>query len=97
MDFSHFLNYEEVKKNGKTYIKFVKSLVEIEPKLVTFHFGNLFNGDKVLGDNINAVLNDNWKEVFTDMSKDLNETINQIIMNLLNGFFAKVSIEEAFD
>ncbi|KAH0820768.1 hypothetical protein GEV33_002023 [Tenebrio molitor] len=60
------LGYEEVKKKGKTYMKFVKSEVKITPGKIHFNFNNLFNGDKTLGDNINQLLNDNWA---VDMDK----------------------------
>jgi hypothetical protein len=92
-----FLKYEEVKKNGKTYMHFVDSKLKMEPEKVTFRFDNLFNGDKALGDNINAVLNDNSKEVFADMKEAYVETVNQILIGLINRFFGKLSIEEAFD
>ncbi|XP_068900213.1 protein takeout-like isoform X2 [Tenebrio molitor] len=97
MKILNILSFEEVRKSGKTHIKFVKSELEMDPSLVHYNFENLFNGDKVLSDNINGVLNDNWKEVFDEMKKDYTETVNRILIGLLNGFFAKVSIEEAFD
>jgi hypothetical protein len=97
MEILNILSFEEVRKSGKTHIKFVKSELEMDPSLVHYNFENLFNGDKVLSDNINGVLNDNWKEVFDEMKKDYTETVNRILIGLMNGFFAKVSIEEAFD
>jgi hypothetical protein len=91
------LGYEEVKKKGKTYMKFVKSEVKITPGKIHFNFNNLFNGDKTLGDNINQVLNDNWAVVYEDIEDSYTELVNRIWIRLLNGFFSKVSIEEAFD
>ncbi|CAH1382301.1 unnamed protein product, partial [Tenebrio molitor] len=91
------LDYEEVKKKGKTYIKFVKSEMKMIPGKIHFNFDNLFNGDKTLGDNINQVLNDNWAVVYEDIEDSYTELVNRIWLSLLNGFFSKVSIEEAFD
>lgn len=91
------LNYEEFVKNGKTYIKFVNSELDIDPSLVTYNFENLFNGDGSLGNNVNQVLNENWNEVFTDVKSEYIEVVNKILINLMNNFFARVSIEEAFD
>jgi hypothetical protein len=91
------LDYEEVKKKGKTYIKFVKSEMKMTPEKIHFRFDNLFNGDKTLGDNINQVLNDNWAVVYEDIEDSYTELVNRIWLSLLNGFFSKVSIEEAFD
>ncbi|EFA04828.1 protein takeout [Tribolium castaneum] len=91
------LHYDEVKNNGKTYMKFTKSELDIEPDFVSFNFENLFNGDKALGDNVNKVLNENWRDVFHDVKDDHIQVVNKILLSLMNNFFAKVSIEEAFD
>jgi hypothetical protein len=90
-------NYEEKMKKGKTHIKIISSKVNLDPELVSYNFENLFNGDKQLGGNINRVLNDNWKEVFDDVKDGYVEVINRILVQLLNNFFSKVSLEEAFD
>ncbi|KAH0812333.1 hypothetical protein GEV33_010458 [Tenebrio molitor] len=90
-------NYEEKMKKGKTHIKIISSKVNLDPELVSYNFENLFNGDKQLGDNINRVINDNWKEVFDDVKDGYVEVINRILVQLLNNFFSKVSLEEAFD
>ncbi|XP_044260355.1 protein takeout-like [Tribolium madens] len=91
------LHYEEISNNGKTYLKFTKSDLDIEPDFVNFNFENLFNGDKALGDNINKVLNENWQDVYHDLKDDHIQVLNKILLNLMNNFFAKVSVEEAFD
>ncbi|XP_044260354.1 protein takeout-like [Tribolium madens] len=91
------LHYEETKKKNKTFIKIVSSEISMDPGHVSYKLDNLFNGDKVLGDNINQVLNDNWKEVFDDVKAGYIEIIQAIVTSLLNNFFSKVSIEEAFD
>ncbi|RZC37203.1 JHBP domain containing protein [Asbolus verrucosus] len=91
------LGYEEVKRRDKTHIRFVSSKLDIDPSLMSFEFENLFDGERELGDNINKVLNDNWKEVFADVKNDYIELVNQILLGLMNKFFDKVSLEEAFD
>jgi hypothetical protein len=94
---SGLFDYEEKMKKGKTFIKFVSSKVNVDPELATFNFENLFDGDKQLGDNINRVINDNWKEVFDDVKDGYIDVVNRILLQLLNNFFSKVSLEEAFD
>ncbi|XP_064214568.1 uncharacterized protein LOC659327 [Tribolium castaneum] len=97
VDVTSKLYFEEIKKRNKTFIKIVRSDIDMNPGHVSYKFDNLFNGDKVLGDNINQVLNDNWKEVFEDVKSGYIEIIKTIVTSLLNNFFSKVSIEEAFD
>uniref|UniRef100_A0A182YT30 Hemolymph juvenile hormone binding protein n=1 Tax=Anopheles stephensi TaxID=30069 RepID=A0A182YT30_ANOST len=48
----HELIGELVERNGEQYMHIRKYLVHFEPKLVTFQFGNLFNGDERLGTSI---------------------------------------------
>jgi hypothetical protein len=94
---SALFDYEEKMKKGKTFIKIISSNVSMDPEFVSYNFENLFNGDKQLGDNINRVLNDNWKQVFDEVKDDYIEVINRILVQLLNNFFSKVSLEDAFD
>ncbi|XP_044261043.1 protein takeout-like [Tribolium madens] len=97
LDVDLVFHFEEYKKNDKTFIKITSNELKLEPGHVTFNFDNLFDGDKRLGDNINHVLNDNWKEVFDDVKAGYIEVISQILMTLFTNFFAKVSLEEALD
>ncbi|XP_044260826.1 protein takeout-like [Tribolium madens] len=90
-------NFEEVQKKGKTFMNFKTFTFSFNPDFVSFDFENLFNGDKQLGDNINKVLNENYKEVFADVQKGYEEGFGLVIKNILNNLFAKVSMEEAFD
>ncbi|KAH0808233.1 hypothetical protein GEV33_014558 [Tenebrio molitor] len=89
--------YEEVKKKGKTHMKFVSGKGTFKPSSIVFHFDNLFNGDKLLGDEINRVVNENWKLLFEDIEDTFLDAMTKILINILNNFFSKVSIEEAFD
>lgn len=86
-----------MKKKGKTFIHFNTYTFGFNPEYVHFDFENLFNGDKQLGDNINKVLNENYKEVFSDVQKGYEEGLGLVIEHILNNLFAKVSEEEAFD
>jgi hypothetical protein len=50
-----------------------------------------------MGDNVNQVLNDNWREVFDDVIQDYIEVFNKILIAVFNNLFSKVSLEDAFD
>ncbi|KAH0815653.1 hypothetical protein GEV33_007138 [Tenebrio molitor] len=89
--------YEEFKKKDKTFVKVISSSLTLDPELVSFNFENLFNGDKKLGDNVNQVLNDNWREIFDDVIQDYIEVFNKILIAVFNNLFSKVSLEDAFD
>ena len=92
---TNLFKYQEIKKKNKTYINFLSGELTMDPELVTFNFRNRV--DRRLSDNLNPVLNENWKEIFDDVKSSYAEVINQIVLNLLNKFFSKLSLEEALD
>jgi hypothetical protein len=94
---SGLFDYEEETKEGKTFINFVSSKIDVDPELASFRFENLFDGDKQLGEHFNRVINDNWKGIFDEIKDDYVDVVNRILVQLLNNFFSKVSLEEAFD
>lgn len=51
------------------------------------YFGNLFNGDKALGDNMNLFLNDNWREIFDELRVSVEGAFANIFKNLVNQVF----------
>ncbi|KAJ3650895.1 hypothetical protein Zmor_016970 [Zophobas morio] len=91
------LDYEQVKKNGKTFMHGTSIKLDLDPETISYHFENLFNGDKQLGDNINAVLNENSKEVFQDVKSGYENGIAMVLLQIINNLFSKLSMEEAFD
>ncbi|KAJ3618215.1 hypothetical protein MTP99_006236 [Tenebrio molitor] len=54
-------------------------------------------GKYILGEQINTVINENRKVFYEDMEETFEEVVMQIVINMVNKFFAKVLIEEAFD
>ncbi|KAH0809714.1 hypothetical protein GEV33_013075 [Tenebrio molitor] len=81
------MQYEEVKKKGKKYMKFVSGKGTFKPSSIVFHFDNLFNGDMLLGDEINRVVNENWKLLFEDIEDTFLDAMTKILINILNHFF----------
>jgi hypothetical protein len=69
----------------------------IEPQRLHFKLDNLFNGDKTLGDNINQVMNDNWKEVYGDVKSSYEEAFGKIFASVFDNLLARVPIAELFN
>lgn len=88
---------EVYKKNGKKHWKVESVTLSTEPQHVQFQFDNLFNGDKTLGDNINKVMNDNWKVVFEDLNPNYSEAFGTIGKSVFNNLLEKVSTSELFN
>lgn len=51
-------------------------------------FGNLFNGDKVLGETTNRFLNDNWQDIFNEIKGSIFDAFSLITQTMLNNMFA---------
>ncbi|CAH1176474.1 unnamed protein product [Phaedon cochleariae] len=92
-------DYQLIKKaDGKQYfdVDNLKTNIICKVGHTHYHFGNLFGGNKVLGDNFNQVLNDNEKELEETAGASNNEIINAIVSTIFNSFFRTISYDEMF-
>ncbi|XP_026480097.1 circadian clock-controlled protein-like [Ctenocephalides felis] len=87
---------KRTERKGKSYMKLDQFGVKFEPKRVSMHFDNLFNGDKVLGDNLNMFINENWPELFKEIRPALEESLAQIFLEITNRVFNKVPADEVY-
>jgi hypothetical protein len=93
----HQFDFEEYEKKGKKYLKVVNSSLSIDPEWITFKFDNLYDGDQVLGDNVNLVMNDNWREIFADAQPSIEEGFTLVFSYLFNNLLSRVPLSELFD
>lgn len=63
---------------------------------IIYKLDNLYKGDKLLGDSTNLFLNENWKEIFPEVSGSIFDAFSQIIGNILRQVFAKVPYKDLF-
>lgn len=63
---------------------------------IIYKLDNLYKGDKALGDSTNLFLNENWKEIFPEVSGSIFDAFSQIIGNVVRQVFAKVPYKELF-
>ncbi|KAL3270456.1 hypothetical protein HHI36_021003 [Cryptolaemus montrouzieri] len=94
--FSYGLDYKIGEKRGKRFMQVIKDDIKIEPKGVNFNFDNLFGGDKILGDQVNKFLNENWREIMEELTPSVNEVIRALIRRITGYILQKVPIEEIF-
>lgn len=57
---------------------------------------NLFNGDKALGDNMNKFLNENWKEIFTELKPSIEEAFSAIFEVYSKRILERVQFKNLF-
>lgn len=90
------LTGDVVDKKGTKYLKLLKVEVEANPTIVKYHFDNLFNGDKTLGDEMNKVLNENWKEVFSSIKDAYIKIQEGLFFNIGSQVLNKIPYDELF-
>jgi hypothetical protein len=84
------------KADGETYINITDYKINFKPKKVTYYFGNLFNGDKMLGQNMNMIMNQNWKAVFTGLVPEYEKFFGERFQKIANDVFGNVPMKEIF-
>ncbi|KAL3270740.1 hypothetical protein HHI36_021265 [Cryptolaemus montrouzieri] len=89
-------NIETYKKKDQSYIRGTQGKMVVRIQRATYKFDNLFNGDKILGDNINNVLNENWREVYEEVAPGYGDVYSAAFMNIMNKIFSKVPLPELF-
>lgn len=83
-------------KNGKEFIQTEKFRLDFDTAKFSLHFSNLFNGDKALGDNMNTFLNENWRDILTELKPSITSALEQILEAIVNRIFAKVPYNELY-
>lgn len=70
--------------------------VDAKPTRVLFNFENLFNGDKALGDSMNAFLNENWKLLYDELLPDMQRALAVNFLEVVTKIFAKYPYAKFF-
>lgn len=83
-------------EDGETYLNITDYKIKFKPKLVTFDFENLFNGDQFIGKKINKSMKRNWKAVFDALVPEFERIFSEKIKNLSNNVFQKVPMKTIF-
>uniref|UniRef100_A0A1B0BD96 Haemolymph juvenile hormone binding protein n=1 Tax=Glossina palpalis gambiensis TaxID=67801 RepID=A0A1B0BD96_9MUSC len=84
-------------KDGDVYMKLKDFHLHIDPQSFIYHFDNLFNGDKALGDNMNKFLNDNWKEIFSELKVSMEKEFGAVVGKVISQVFTKLPYAKYFE
>lgn len=83
-------------KNGKKYIQTKNYKLDFDTSRMHVHFGNLFNGNKELSDDVNWFLNENWRIIFLDLKPVIIFAVEEISKSVINRIFLKLPYEEIY-
>lgn len=95
-DYTILFDGKAIERKNKKYLKAENTKLTFTISKLIFNLGNLYNGDKLLGDGTNLFLNENWSDVFNEINKSVFDAFSQIIENVLNNIFQKVPYDDLF-
>ncbi|XP_034251699.1 protein takeout-like [Thrips palmi] len=80
MKISYDIDWNLVKKaNGKEYLDVTNPMLTLlDLGHLSMKFERIFNGDKLLGDNLNTFLNENWKDLAKEFGPGVADAIGQV-------------------
>ncbi|XP_050543635.1 protein takeout-like isoform X2 [Daktulosphaira vitifoliae] len=82
--FSYEYDYKlEKKANNRDYTVITKSDLRFNATGMVLKLENLFNGDKLLGDNMNLFLNENWKDLLKEFGPTIGNALGTVMKNTL--------------
>ncbi|GFG38868.1 hypothetical protein Cfor_02175 [Coptotermes formosanus] len=71
-------------RDGVRYHVSKNQRVVLTPSGARYSMSNLFNGDKLLGNQMNDFINENWKDIYKSMSPAITEAFAQVIGSIVN-------------
>ncbi|BES99279.1 JHBP [Nesidiocoris tenuis] len=84
------IKFHQEAKKGKNYIQIKEIDLNPQASLLEMQFDGLFNGDKLLGDNMNMFLNENWKEIFSELKVAVSKGFSTAYKNVGNRILSKI-------
>ncbi|XP_076255830.1 circadian clock-controlled protein daywake-like [Rhynchophorus ferrugineus] len=96
MNLKIVLTLEEYIRDGTQYYKIKSIILDMPISRLSGHFDNLFNGNKLLGDNFNRLLNDEWEVIYNDIKRPLEEAYEDQFKMYIQKFLDQVPAKELF-
>ncbi|XP_022191316.2 protein takeout-like [Nilaparvata lugens] len=91
----------DIVMNGRYLQKMKKQHFNVQESNVTLsiggaqlYFGNLFNGNKELGDATNVFINKNWKEIIDEIKPVIEDSVASLVKSFISPIFDNFSIDQ---
>lgn len=84
MKINYNIKWDIVKRSGREFIDVRDAKTDLQDiGFMSMRFENLFNGDAVLGPNMNQFLNENWKDLAKEFGPGVAEAIGEVFKLVL--------------
>ncbi|XP_003703683.1 take-out-like carrier protein [Megachile rotundata] len=90
------IHCEKYQKNGETYLRVKKFDVKFSPSRVTLRFENLFDGDTLLGEQMNNFINQNSDLLFKELQAPYEETFGLVFAKISNEIYSRIPFNKIF-
>ncbi|KAL3271588.1 hypothetical protein HHI36_022063 [Cryptolaemus montrouzieri] len=90
------IDLEMFTKDNEEYVRGTRGMFDINPENCFFKFDNILDGNQQIGDNINQVLNDNWRAIVDELRLEYGESIGTTIVNIVNKIFEEIPLKYIF-
>ncbi|KAK7866330.1 hypothetical protein R5R35_003260 [Gryllus longicercus] len=91
------INGERHMKKNRDHMKVKEFTFKVtNADKLEMQFDNLFNGDKTLGTSINNLVNENWKEIWSQLLPPLEEIFGYTFKEYSRRIFDKVALDDVF-
>ncbi|XP_049799195.1 protein takeout-like isoform X1 [Schistocerca nitens] len=87
---------EPLEREGEVYWDIKNFTVKMDVGKIYIQFGNLFNGDKLLGDNMNKFLNENKDLLVEDLKPEMELALAATEMDVARRLFSNVPYNSVF-
>lgn len=93
----YYEHWQLVPKNGEMYLT-RDNLTTTSKTPTGFHIQltNLFNGNKLLGDQMNEFLNENWRDAYNELSPTIFKIISEILVSVVSRISSVVPYDNIF-
>ncbi|XP_050438619.1 protein takeout-like [Adelges cooleyi] len=80
------IQFQKITKDGEYFLEPLHLSKTISVSRIHFHFYNLFNGNRILGDTVNNLMNQNWEEMLDDFKPTIMKLFDQVFMGYIKTF-----------
>lgn len=82
--------------DGLEYVRFTRLPLKINIDVFKLHLDNLFNGDRILGDVGNTIINDNQDLYLQEIIPGLERGLSKKFLDIANMLMANTTFDEMF-
>ncbi|XP_022179648.1 protein takeout-like [Myzus persicae] len=91
------INGKPVTRRGDEYMELESLELKFSTSRLYIQLENLFNGDQLLGNNMNMFMNQNWREILKDLQPAFESALGMAFQSVTHQFFHKVPYDKIFN